>query len=393
MRVCFVPSWYPAPGSEYNGSFFREQARMLFDSGIELLVVVTFPVGIESRAWRKRPEIVDEDGIPVLRVALPTLPPGLVALEHRIHRSLLTRAVRIIRPDLRPDVLHAHTVFPGGTSAALLSEIWKIPYVLTEHRPSSIRADAFLRRRKVIEAAVEGASLLTTVSSRFASALARRYSGTRWLAVELPVPDSFFDVERPPRRGSGPVRFIHVSHIDENKRVIEMCRAFAEAFANDAERAALSVVGGTPEAIAAVRNSLAGCSSSVRIDFLGMRTRAETARALGESDVFVLVSAVEAGGTVLSEAQAAGLRLVASTTWAGEFAVREGNGELVPVDDRLALVAAMRRISEGEKYDSPEDIRRAARERYSTEAFSKRWTEMYDAVVKKSFTDKEGTTL
>lgn len=366
---------------------------MLLDSGIELLVVVAFPVGIESRAWRKRPEIVDEDAIPVLRVALPTLPPVLVLLERRIHRSLLARAVRIIRPDLRPDVLHAHTVFPGGTSAALLSEIWKIPYVLTEHRPSSIRADAFLRRRKVIEAAVEGASLLTTVSSGFASALARRYSGTRWAAVELPVPDFFFGVERPPRGEGGPVRFIHVSHIDENKRVIEMCRAFEDAFAEDPERAALSVVGGTPEAIAAVQRSLAGQSSSVRIEFLGVRTRAETARALGESDVFVLVSAVEAGGTVLSEAQAAGLRLVASTTWAGEFAVREGNGELVPVDDHLALVAAMRRIIEGEKYDSPERIRRAARERYSTAAFSKRWTEMYDAVLKESAAGKERTGL
>ncbi|WP_115726941.1 glycosyltransferase [Actinomyces culturomici] len=379
MRVCFVPSWYPRPSAPFNGTFFREQARMLADAGHDVSVLSAEPVRAESRDWIVRPRLAIEDGLRVVRVDLPTLPRGARLLEERLHRSLLARAARLLEHEVgTPHVVHGHTVFPGGTSAAFLAERWGAPLVLTEHRPSSISAPAFLSRRRRIDAAVGRASLLTTVSSGFASALDARYPRTSWVAIPLPVPDLFFEARRVDREPSAPIRFLHVSHIDDNKRVVETCRAFADAFPEGGAR--LTVIGGTPESIERVRGGLGG-EIPAHVEFVGRKPRSEIAAAMAASDVFILVSAVETGGAVFSEAQAAGVRILASATWGGRFAVRDGLGELVPVDDHDALVDAMRRLANDEGYLAPADIRARARERYSESSFTDRWTALYREVT------------
>ena len=380
MRVCFVPSWYPRPGAEFNGTFFREQALMLAGSGIEMSILAAEPCRVETGRWLAPARLQIEDGMRVVRLELPALPARLASVEARLHRLLLGRAARLLARGGVPDIVHAHTVFPGGTTGARLSELWGAPLVITEHRPSSIDASAFRARRQRIEGAVEGAALLTTVSQGFADALAEHYQGTRWLPIELPVPELFFAQSRAEAAADAPTRFLHVSHIDGNKRVVETCRAFAEAFP-EPDSAVLRIIGGDAEAIASAKKRLGAIAERPDLEFLGRRTRDETAGAMASCEVFVLVSAIEAGGTVLSEAQAAGARILASDTWAGGFAVREGIGELVPVDDHRALVEAMRRIAHSEGYASHAEIRERARGRYSECSFVERWTSLYRGLL------------
>lgn len=377
MRILLVPSWYPRPGAEHAGSFFREQALMLASAGheVEVLAVETAPLGAPRRGRTAGTRI--EDGIRVTRILAPSAPRPLGALERLIHRRIIEGAARLIEERGAPQIVHAHTVFPGGAAGALLARRWGAPLVITEHRPSTLDSPAFAARSGIIEDAVGAASLLTSVSTGFARALGERYPGTRWLPVELPVPDAFFEAERTAGAPGGPLRFAHVSHIDANKRVLETCRAFLEAFPEPGE-AVLRIAGGSPEAISELRARIAAAPS---IEFLGRLGRAGVARLLADTDVFVLASAVEAGGTVFSEAQAAGARILATGTWAGRFAVEEGRGELVPVDDAGALAAAMRRIADPAGYASPDEIRERARERYSEQSFTSRWNGLYSALA------------
>lgn len=397
MRILLVPSWYPRPGAEHPGSFFREQALMLAGSGheVEVLAVETAPLG-GGRRRGARPggtaRASLEDGIRVTRMLLPSMPRPLGALERRIHRRMISRAARLIEERGAPRIVHAHTVFPGGTAGALLARRWGAPLVITEHRPSTIDSPAFAARAGLIEEAVGEAALVSTVSTGFARALAARYPGTEWLPLELPVPDAFFEAARSRREAGAPVHFAHVSHIDANKRVLETCRAFLDAFPEPGQ-ALLRIAGGSPASVDALRAAIGGEHPS--IEFLGRLDRAGVVSLLADSDVFVLASALEAGGTVFSEAQAAGARILATATWAGRFAVegadgaeeRGGitpgrrNGELVPVDDAPALVEAMRRIADPAGYATPEEIRERARARYSEESFTSRWGRLYSALV------------
>lgn len=389
MRILLVCSWYPSAERPFDGSFFAEQARMLAGSGLRVGVLALRQVRAEDPAWLAPPRAASEDGIVVVRASAPALPPGARRLEPAVHARVARRAARLVEDAFGvPDALHAHTVFPGATVARGLARLWGRPYAITEHRPSTLDSPAFVARCRPIAAAVAGAGALTTVSDGFARRLGEHYGTGEWEAVPLPVPALFFDE---PLGGAdsaggaggataaGVARFVHVSHLDGNKRPGPMCDAFLEAFPHGGAR--LDVVGGSPAQVGALRSAVGDRPGAASIRFHGRMDRRGTAREMARADVFVLASAVEAGGTVLSEAQAAGCRLVATSTWAGEHAVSEGTGLLVPVDDPGALARAMRRAADPTAFAPADRIRERARARYGEGAFVRRWRRIYASLA------------
>ena len=405
MRILLVCSWYPSAERPFDGSFFAEQARMLAGSGLRVGVLALRQVRAEDPAWLAPPRAASEDGIVVVRASAPALPPGARRLEPAVHARVARRAARLVEDAFGvPDALHAHTVFPGATVARGLARLWGRPYAITEHRPSTLDSPAFVARCRPIAAAVAGAGALTTVSDGFARRLGEHYGTGEWEAVPLPVPALFFDEPLGGSAGvadsaggadgtgsaggaggaggataAGVVRFVHVSHLDGNKRPGPMCDAFLEAFPHGGAR--LDVVGGSPAQVGALRSAVGDRPGAASIRFHGRMDRRGTAREMARADVFVLASAVEAGGTVLSEAQAAGCRLVATSTWAGEHAVSEGTGLLVPVDDPGALVRAMRQAADPTAFAPADRIRERARARYGEGAFVRRWRRIYASLA------------
>ena len=411
MRILLVCSWYPSAERPFDGSFFAEQARMLAGSGLRVGVLALRQVRAEDPAWLAAPRATSEDGIVVVRASAPALPPGARRLEPAVHARVARRAARLVEDAFGvPDALHAHTVFPGATVARGLARLWGRPYAITEHRPSTLDSPAFVARCRPIAAAVAGAGALTTVSDGFARRLGEHYGTGEWEAVPLPVPALFFDEPLGGSAGvadsaggadgtgsaggadgtgsaggaggataAGVVRFVHVSHLDGNKRPGPMCDAFLEAFPHGGAR--LDVVGGSPAQVGVLRSAVGDRPGAASIRFHGRMDRRGTAREMARADVFVLASAVEAGGTVLSEAQAAGCRLVATSTWAGEHAVSEGTGLLVPVDDPGALVRAMRRAADPTAFAPADRIRERARARYGEGAFVRRWRRIYASLA------------
>lgn len=405
MRILLVCSWYPSAERPFDGSFFAEQARMLAGSGLRVGVLALRQVRAEDPAWLAPPRAASEDGLVVVRASAPALPPGARRLEPAVHARVARRAARLVEDAFGvPDALHAHTVFPGATVARGLARLWGRPYAITEHRPSTLDSPAFVARCRPIAAAVAGAGALTTVSDGFARRLGEHYGTGEWEAVPLPVPALFFDEPLGGSAGvadsaggadgtgsaggaggaggataAGVVRFVHVSHLDGNKRPGPMCDAFLEAFPHGGAR--LDVVGGSPAQVGALRSAVGDRPGAASIRFHGRMDRRGIAREMARADVFVLASAVEAGGTVLSEAQAAGCRLVATSTWAGEHAVSEGTGLLVPVDDPGALVRAMRRAADPTAFAPADRIRERARARYGEGAFVRRWRRIYASLA------------
>ena len=86
---------------------------------------------------------------------------------------------------------------------------------------------------------------------------------------------------------------------------------------------------------------------SARAHFLGWRT--DRSALLGAADVCVLPSRYEPFGTVILEAWAAGVPLVAARSAGPAATVADGEtGLLVPIDDAAALADALRRAAEDE---------------------------------------------
>ncbi len=380
MHVLWTPSWYPSKTAPLNGSFFVEQRRMLENAG---MFVGVLTVNARS-AWNISPLMWESEVEGrVWHRDIPTIPWGIIPGDTAIIRSTARALSREYEQAYGiPEVIHAHSVFPGVLVAQELARIWDVPFGLTEHRPSSLTRHPKSFRYRAIRDAVHNSSFTLTVSTDMAQKLGRYYEVPTFGVQALPAPDIFFDqpLHRFPSTG---FTFVHVSHMDRNKRVEETITAFARVH-NDSPDTRLLLIGGSQERCNELRAFAASCGVADAVELAGNVQRDSIVAEMGRGDCLVLVSEREAGGTVFAEAQALGLPVIASATAAGKFMATPTTGELVPIDDPDALVSAMRsvlkRTVEGDLV--PEKIRDFAYSRSSQEAFVREHSSVYAAALK-----------
>lgn len=126
-----------------------------------------------------------------------------------------------------------------------------------------------------------------------------------------------------------------------------------------------------------------GLNIADRVRFLGWRS--DRGALLRAADICVLPSRYEPFGTVMLEAWAVGVPLVAAASAGPAGLIRNGeNGLLVPVDDTTALADAIRSV-----IDQP-DLRtklcRGGQEIYEQQftraAVTRRWLELYEQIIR-----------
>lgn len=141
--------------------------------------------------------------------------------------------------------------------------------------------------------------------------------------------------------GDGPL-LVYAGRIDNEKRadrLVAMMRALPPKFG-----AALVMIGDGK-----LRPALAAQARDLPIAFTGFETdRAELARALASSDIYVSAMADETFGISIIEAQAAGLPVVGVAGGAMPARVPAGLGLLGPVDDVVTMASNVERIWRGD---------------------------------------------
>ena len=243
MHVVLTPSWYPDRHRPHNGSFFRDQARMLQRGGMRVGVIALEPVSF----WQARRELTAdvEEGIVVVRGTVPTIPKGALPGDRMAARAVAARAVRLYEETIRslpeptgsgvqatPDVVHAHSVFTGIHVGRYAAEHWGAGLAITEHRPSSTDRSVHGWRYRALRRDLKRAGGRAVVSTPFAEALRDYWRLGEWRSIALPVNDEVFDVPRPAdqdRQGDNAraLTVCHVSHLGRNKRPEETIRAVA----------------------------------------------------------------------------------------------------------------------------------------------------------------------
>jgi len=371
---------------------------MLRRAGMRVGVVALQPVSL----WQARSslEVDEEDGIVVVRGTVPTIPKGALPGDRAIARAVAQRALDLYEHAQdaaagRPEAVHAHSVFVGLHVGALAAARWDAGLVLTEHRPSSTDRSRAGWRYRALRKDMRAVATRSSVSTPFSRRLTDYWGVGPWEDIALPVPEEYFEQRRP--SAGGRLRICHVSHLDANKRVPETLTAVARASRqlSEAGREApsLTVVGGQEAEVVPLRGLADSLGVGERTTFTGRLTHAEVSRHMAEADVFVLASGVEAGGTVLAEAQALGCVCVATPTWAGQFMVEPETGVVLSgwtLETGDALVAELTRalvdIDRLQHQDqprwTPESIRERAHQRFSEETFVATSRRFYDRALK-----------
>lgn len=352
---------------------------MLKESGLSVGVISLDP----RSCWQVRSFGLDVD-VPhwTIRGEIPTIPHGIIPGDRAIISFAAKRAGEIYAKQFGvPDVIHAHSVFPGLLIAQTLAQMWNIPYGLTEHRPSSLTRNPKSFRYRAISRAVVQAAFRMAVSQDFADKLTHYYNSDPFGVMSLPVPKHFFDH---PIKSRGEVfRFVHVSHLDRNKRVEEVIQAFTQMH-REFPNTQLLILGGKPDRVRELSRIVQSCGISDSVELRGAIPRHRIADEMSRGDCLILVSQWEAGGTVYAEAQSLGLACIASATPGGRFMVTPNVGYVVPVDDPRALIRAMRLIVEKDEVNgafNPATIRSHARQRFSPHVFSSTHLDVYRRAI------------
>lgn len=349
---------------------------MLRAAGMSVGVIDLDPV--VPWLWRPGMRVDNEDGITVIRAKAARVHHEKLPGDATLYRLQAAKAFKEYeRLCGKPDIVHAHSVFPGIYTATAASKRWQVPYVLTEHRPSSLERPKNSGRGRSIIKAVRAAQGRAAVSTPFAELLAGYYQTDPWRIIALPVPRSQSNLPLPRREPDRPFTFCHVSHWDKNKRVDMTVRSFAAARELEPD-IHLVLIGGTGKAmekIKALRHEL-GLDDSVTL--IPRQPRENIAKLMSQSHAFVLASAVEAGGTVFAEAQMAGLPCIGTKTFAGQFMIEPETGIQVDIDDEAALADAMIKLArDNHNFYRPEKIRQRAERRFSEETFVEKSKNFY----------------
>jgi glycogen(starch) synthase len=310
--------------------------RCLDEQGHEQTVVTSRlagPYGWESLGRRAR---VYRTGLPIPRL-----------------RQLwaLTALPTVLRPAGSPvAVVHAHqgedlAVLP---LARLAARRHRCPLVVTVHcsvahtlRGGSVRAQVL----RIVGGWIERSSLrraddVVVLTGRTAASLrADGVDPERIVTIPSGFDPSLFAAARGDVFPGVPrPRIGYVGRLAPQKRVDRL----VEAFGRMREPASLVVVGDGPD-----RERVHGLAAGLpRVHLSGFVEHTAVPAVLASLDVLVLPSAYEEMGSVLTEAMASGLPVVANDVGGIPEVVRDGQtGLLVPPEDVAALAAALDRLA------------------------------------------------
>ncbi|MDQ3434899.1 MAG: glycosyltransferase, partial [Actinomycetota bacterium] len=369
-RVLVVPKWYPWPDQPVLGLFCREHARALSEHHDVVVLASRATPSPGFAVYRLTDEA--EDGLRTIRVRYRRPRVRALAMVCQI-AGMLAALARLRREGFRPAVVHAH-VFSAGLPALILGRLSRAVVVVTEHYTGFGRG--LVRGADLLTArlAFTAADLVAPVSAELCGHL-RKIAPRASMKVMPNVVDTEVFTAAAHDAHQGPARLLTVGALAEKKGHTHLLDALAEL--RTRREATLDLVGGGElhERLERQARRL-GLSEAVR--FHGELPKERVAELMREADLLVMASLHETFGCVLIEAMASGLPSVATRVGGVPEVLSAEAGALVAPRDPAALAAAIEETLD-RRFD-PAALARAARERYSYDAFARGWSEVYDSL-------------
>ncbi len=382
-RILILTPFYPHEASPVSGIFIQDQAQVL-SADYNVAVLVPHLLGVRDLI-RKRSVPKSHsgwhDGIIQWEEAFA---PGKLPyfLRAQVYRRLVQRGfAKILSTWGKPDILHAHVVFPGGYLAAELGKACGIPVVLTEHTgPFSVHLRFPFQRRAVRETLHQVAKILA-VSPALQQQM---YVFEPNIDIEIlgnVVMTNFFQRKETDhgKLQSSEKIFLSVGLMNEGKGFDYLLRS-ARILLNKGVSSFRLLIGGSGPDLRKLKKLCSTLEVNTHCHFLGMLTRPEVRDWMQKSDVFVLPSLAETFGVVVGEAMACGKPVLSTRCGGPEFILTPETGVLVPVADPLAMADAMEKFIAGRVVFDTRTIRESVVAHFGESAFLGNISKIYGQV-------------
>jgi glycogen(starch) synthase len=407
ITLLVVAGWYPSVLDPVAGRFVADQVEALAATGRVRPSVASFDpadlIGsgrlraetaaairrLSAAAIGHHPDVFATDaGVPVARLPIaggrdPAAGPAhsaaarAAALDALADRWL--SGGETVVP--RPDVVHAHTVYPDGVAAAALARRLGCPLVLTEHASfvGRLIAEPAVRAAYVetVRAAVRLIAVSRTLAAELVAALPEVGPHLTVIPNAIRI-DAFRPAARAERR---PDELLFVGYRKASKGIDTLLEAVARVH-RERPTVTLRLIGASPsEAIeTGWRRRIAGLGLADAVRLEPVADRAGVAAALASASLFVHPSPRETFGVVAAEALAAGLPVVAADSGGVTEILGpdpERVGAIVPPNDPAALAAAIARTLDRLDTFDPRALRASIAERVGADAVADQLVALY----------------
>lgn len=375
MRLLLVNYEYPPVGGG-AATATRALARCFASMGHSVTVLTS---GLDADAGDR-----DEGAIRVRRLKTGRSRPDRASMREML-AFVLRGMLWLLRTRERADAAIVFFSVPCGPLASILETKHRVPTIVSLRGGDVPGFLPELNRMHAAIAPIRRHCLrhahAVVANSPSLATLAQAADGGRVEVIPNGVDtDAFFPAQR---RADGGFELLFVGRLTEQKRlglVMEAFESLRESTRGN-EGLHLSVVGDGPLR-EPLQRAAARLGIADRVTWHGWVSRDRLSEVYRSADCFVQASNIEGMSNTVLEAMASGLPVIASDGPGNRDVVNDRvNGMLFPVDDRAALLAAMRTLHGDEELrrELGAASRRMALERHSWSASARAYLDLLDA--------------
>lgn len=380
MHILIIPSWYNNDKRPTLGSFFREQAKVLKRSGLEVSLI--YP----HLTWRKllngtlNKEIIfyDDEGVFTYRTDEFKVPRSTAyGYNLSFYKGIKRLYNRVVSDIGKPDIIHAHSCVWGGYSAMKIAQVENIPLVITEHFTGFSRNIIKNYEKPLIRKQFKSADKIIAVSEGLKKDIMDYCGGKNIDVIPNMVNIDFFNIKQSIYKEK--FIFLSVSYLTHKKGIDILIKAFANLFKG--KNVELHI-GGDGEEKKSLEELAKDLKIECQVKFLGALSRDEVNDAMNQCNIFVLPSRFETFGVVFIEALACGKPIIATKTGGPDDIVNRNNGLLADVGSLESLKKCMLDIYKNYNFYNPKIIREDCRNRFSEQVVANKIINIYRDIIK-----------
>lgn len=385
MRIFVIPSWYPNKKDKINGSFFREQSLALYRAKVNTVVLngTFLPRSMYFSEDSFHYKHYSDEGLDVYQINLDNF--GIVRfttlgmlVSKFVYRKLFNEAVKAGQPD----IILAHSFYPGGAIACWLGKKYGIPVFVIEHSSRVAKNQMSSYRRELLKKTTEEAAQFLCVSEflkRQIIGILHSNKENMGVSPNFVSDDFFLPIEKNVIEPCENVAFVAVGSLIPQKNQMLIVQAFCKAFSKT-DRVTLTLVGDGPER-EMIENYIRTENRQCQIYLKGKIERDKILAEYQNADCFIHASKIETFGVVYIEAMACGLPIITCKNGGSDTLINASNGVLIENATVDGFATALSNFVAGQYDFNRKRIQTDCRNKYSESSVVKQLLERFEDII------------
>jgi L-malate glycosyltransferase len=383
MNILVVPFGFPTVKNPNAFIFIWEQCIALHKAGHLVFVLDASPRNYkdwfskECFNFRK----INKEGIIIYAINYPAVATGkfpmIASFCYNLFLKYLVKCM--IKDNLKPDIIHAHSIVYSGYRSLQISKKYKVPLVVTEHYSMFSKNKIKIYVRSILNKTLENIDGFICVSNALSQDINKFCNKSAKTHIIPNLVDPRFVFQKPIKKSK--FLFFSAGNLIPVKKMDLLIEAFTIAFKNN-KNIKLEIAGGG-KLYEFLKELITKFNMEDQIILLGIISRKQMVEKLAECDVFAMLSEKETFGIVYREAMAVGRPIVATKNGGIEENWDDMQGLLVPPNDLEAAVNALLKIKNRIDEFDAKLISKRCYSLYSSNVVVEKLEEIYKTAINK----------